>query len=212
MRETEAEIETLQRLATKWRSEGYEVVLEPRGEIVPSFLQRYKPDAILTRGNEKLVVEVVKKGLPHIRQKIEHISTLFEKQQEWKFEVVYSGEAINVVPGASIDEIRVTIDRAKTLARTDIQASLLLTWASLEAIVRRFFPKQASRPQSPGRVVELLASVGKVTPVEAELLRKLMKQRNEFVHGALGTSVESGDLLEMQKIADFLAASEDIYQ
>jgi uncharacterized protein YutE (UPF0331/DUF86 family) len=199
------ELATLERMAKKWKDQGFEVYLEPVGSIVPPFLERYKPDAILVRGNEKIVVEIVRKGQPHLEKKIDQIQSLFLGQRDWQFEVVYAGEQVDSVPHVKKSVILSTLDSSNSLVEVDARASLLLLWASLEAVARNFFERQTTRPQSPGRIVELLAGSGNITPSEAKLLRRLVQARNSVIHGELNTSIEIDDVILMQSIVTNLA-------
>jgi len=61
---------------------------------------------------------------------------------------------------------------------------------------RALLPRKFTRPQTPGRLVEELASVGYVTPDEADLLRRLADLRNSLIHGNLLASPRSQDLAQ----------------
>lgn len=196
---------TLERMAKKWKEQGFEVYLEPIGSIVPPFLERSRPDAILIRDNERIVVEVIRKGQPHLEKKIEQIQSLFSGRSDWRFEVVYAGEQVDAVPHVERSVILSTLDSANSLMAVDVRASLLLLWASLEAVARNFFERQTIRPQSPGRIVELLAGSGNITPSEAKLLRRLVQARNRVIHGELNTSIEADDVKLMKSIVTNLA-------
>lgn len=190
----------LKRMSKTWREQGFEVYIEPTGSLVPSFLERYEPDAILLRGDEKVIVEVVRKGQPHLEKKISQIRSLFSGESGWRFEVVYAGEQIDAVSSVSNSVILATLETANSLLMHDSRASLLLLWASLEAIVRNCFAAQAARPQSPGRVIELLAGSGMITPSQAVTLRHLMHVRNRFIHGELDLTIEPQTVKSMHAI------------
>lgn len=201
------EQDTLKKLTKKWEAEGFKVTLDPRGSDLPKSFGNYHPDALLIKDDKKIAVEVIRKGQPHAKQKIQRLESLFKEQDDWRFEVVYSGEIVNVVKTASAKEINNGIERAKAILEIDVQASLLLTWASLEAVTRQLFPNKAARPQSPGRLIELLASSGAITPTEAALLRELTHKRNQIIHGDLETTVKREQVTEMQRITLFLTGS-----
>ena len=55
------ELATLDQVAQQYRDEGYEVVLEPRGDALPPFLDGFQPDLIARRGHEGVVAEVASK-------------------------------------------------------------------------------------------------------------------------------------------------------
>jgi uncharacterized protein YutE (UPF0331/DUF86 family) len=70
-----------------------------------------------------------------------------------------------------------------------VEPAMLLSWAALEAIGRKLMAKELSRPQTPGRLIQILAREGYVTPDEADILRRLAETRNRFIHGVLTVEV-----------------------
>src|SRR4051812_12341812 len=76
-------------------------------------------------------------------------------------------------------------DAEKLLKAEQFPAALLLCWAAFEAFARNQLQSTFARPQTPGRIVEILAGDGILTPTEADKLRLLARQRNNFIHGAL---------------------------
>lgn len=191
---------TLERLSKNWSAQGFQVLLEPRGSSVPDFLQKYRPDAILSKDGKKVIVEIIRKGHPNAEEKIRRLKTLIEGQKEWRLEVVYSGEQVDAVRKVEQYSILEAASSAESLLESEPRAALLLMWATLEATARSLFPNQTNRPQSPGRVIELLAGSGEVTPAEASLLQRLMQWRNKLVHGDLDIVVVPSDVNEMVKI------------
>jgi Holliday junction resolvase len=57
-RTEQLERERLLELAKEYRQKGYEVLLSPKPEELPDFLRGYRPDMIVRRGEEKVVIEV----------------------------------------------------------------------------------------------------------------------------------------------------------
>jgi uncharacterized protein YutE (UPF0331/DUF86 family) len=191
---------TLERLSEKWAKQGYQVFIEPRGEIVPSFLQRYLPDAILVRDDDKVIVEAIRKGQRNAEEKVKQLKALIEGQHAWRLEIVYSGEEVDSMRQVDRRVIADTLSSAIRLSQAEPRAALLLLWASTEAAARVLFPSQTNRPQSPGRVIELLAGNGEVTPSEAQVLRNLMQARNRIVHGELDVALDLNSLMTMHDI------------
>ena len=79
--------------------------------------------------------------------------------------------------------------------------ALLLAWATVEATARLLATKHFERPQTPGRLVQVLASEGILTPTEADDLRVLAEKRNNFIHGELQTPITKA---EIERIASIL--------
>jgi uncharacterized protein YutE (UPF0331/DUF86 family) len=60
------------------------------------------------------------------------------------------------------------------------------------------------RPQSPGRIIEVLAREGHVTPTEADRLRRLSEKRNKLIHGELQVRVSREEIQGFVAILDTL--------
>ena len=72
--------------------------------------------------------------------------------------------------------------------------ALIMGWATMEAVGRTMLPSRFPKAQTPGRLVDVLAAYGQITPAEAERLRVLAQLRNRAVHGAFQVSVPKNDL------------------
>jgi len=146
------------------------------------------------------LVEVVRKGQPHAEERVRRLKELIGNQDKWRLEVVYSGENVLAVRRVALELILESLGSAEGLLTKEPRASLLLLWASLEATVRNLFPNQTSRPQSPGRIIELLAGSGEITPSEARDLRQLMNLRNRVIHGELNAVVIPIEIKKMLQL------------
>lgn len=174
---------------------GYRVVRRPAKADLPPFLADYDADAVATGPDDNIIVEVVTKGSPTAQSKIRRLREILAGHPDWRLEVIYGGDGERQVPIASLSSIEQTVANLDKLA--DARAALLLAWASLEAIARNLEPGETIRPQSPGRVVEILAAGGFVTPTQAELLRKMANIRNQLIHGNVDLQPSPGQLHEL---------------
>lgn len=198
MKETERA--TLEKMSKIWTDQGFQIFIQPSKDALPDFLQSYIPDAILIKDDDKVLVEIIQKGQPHAEERIRRLKELISNQSEWRLEVVYSGADVPAVKRVGLEDIRGSLESAEELLAKEPRASLLLLWASLEAAARNIFPNQMSRPQSPGRIIELLAGSGEVTPYEAQNLRHLMNLRNRVIHGELNTAVRPNEIKQMLQL------------
>ena len=196
----ESERAALEKMSNIWIGQGFEVFLQPSAKLLPDFLQRYRPDALLLKEDDKVLVEVVRKGQPHAEERVRRLKELIANQNEWRLEVVYAGENVLAVRRVALESIIESLQSADDLLTKEPRASLLLFWASLEATARNLFPNQTSRPQSPGRIIELLAGSGEVTPSEAQSLRQLMNLRNRLIHGELNAVVKPSEIKPMLQL------------
>jgi hypothetical protein len=190
-----------------WVAQGYKVVRRPSRENLPAFLDRYMPDAVLVGRTPNVVVEVVRKGQPQIERKVRDLNALLAGRDDWRLEVLYAGEQPEQLPAVSTERLRGSLANVRRLARIDQGGGLLVLWATLEAIARRLEPGKTGRPQSPGRIVELLAGAGFIAPSEAEKLREGAQWRNRLVHGDLDISPSEGEISNLTDIVERLVGA-----
>ena len=174
----------------------YEVHTESLADHLPSFVGEYLPDAIALGKPRNLAIEVKLEGTPAKSESTE-MRRRFEEDPDWDLRVYYArpkpvGAPVEPVPVASID---ISIREVEELSeKGHRQLALLRAWATLEALGRVLLPGKFARAQTPGRLVEVLAFEGNVTPTEADLLRNLATNRNRFIHGSLDVEVDPSDL------------------
>ncbi|MGC1562681.1 MAG: hypothetical protein WA820_22915, partial [Bradyrhizobium sp.] len=139
---------------------------------------------------------------------LEDLAKRFEGQKQWEFRVVW------INPSESRDEPRhqsreVISTRLKEISRLldagFADSAMLIAWATFEAIGRKLMPKEFARPQSPGRLVEVLAQEGHITPDEGDVLRQLVDMRNRFIHGELAIAISRPQVESFVKILSSLA-------
>jgi uncharacterized protein YutE (UPF0331/DUF86 family) len=83
-----------------------------------------------------------------------------------------------------------------------IGPSLLLAWATFEALARAVVSGEFQRPQTPGRLVQVLAQGGYLTPTEADKLRRLAEKRNKLIHGDLQVRVSKAEVKRFARVLD----------
>jgi uncharacterized protein YutE (UPF0331/DUF86 family) len=192
MSDSVAERTILENLLPNLEADGYQVFLRPTASIIPSFMKGYVPDAIALREDKKLAIEVMSRRSPGTTARLKRIGELFRGQESWDLCVYWIEDTANVkeLPVAPIAAIKSTLSDARKLVDSGVPtAALLLAWAGLEALARTVMPERFKRPQTPGRVVEILSSEGYFTPTEADFLRELVRVRNAVIHGDIQQSL-----------------------
>ncbi len=117
---------------------------------------------------------------------------MFSAHPDWELRIVYAStentdQAIAVITRELVVE---NLDRIpKVLDEAGPIPALLMGWSIFEAAARLLVPEYLGRPQPSGRLLELLASDGYITPEEADFLRSLARLRNEAAHGHLDAAV-----------------------
>jgi uncharacterized protein YutE (UPF0331/DUF86 family) len=199
------ERQVLENALAELRAEGFDVYVHPSKEMLPPFLRTPAPDAIALRGDEKIAIEVV--GGPG-HDKVEKIRLALPKDSGWKLRV------IGITPQASQpslervseETIRQTIKSVEQLRDGKwFGPALLMAWATFEALGRSLMETKFSKPQTPGRLIEVLANGGQLTPNESDRLRKLASIRNTLVHGGLNAKVGVSDVDDFIEILESLA-------
>ena len=193
------EAEVLRNLVPSLEAEGYEVFVNPRPPLLPGFLRGFSPDAIAIRDDKKLLLEIVGEASRSSDQ-LERLQRIMKDQPDWELRVVLvspvsSPESLMVQsPDAIIKRIA---EMHELIDHGSSGAAFLLGWAVFEAAARSLMPEQFRKPQTPGRLVELLAGTGYLTPSEADKLRELAKIRNALIHGELGVQLAQQDVREL---------------
>jgi hypothetical protein len=194
MSNTVSEDQVLQSEIARLESEGYDVFVQPRAPLVPEFLGDYVPDAVATGNGKKIVLEVARSlG----SEKLKAVAAQFAKQREWELKILLvtptsSGQTVPVQSRQAIDGAIEEIERLRQVHA--LRAAFLLAWATFEAEGRASIVGKFDRPQTPGRLVQVLSQEGLLTPTEADRMRTLSERRNQLVHGDLGTEIRSEDL------------------
>lgn len=181
------EAAVLENIVPELEAEGYEVITRPTRRRLPPFLQSYSPDAIAWREDKNLAIEVLHKGVPS-EKNLDRLRQLLAGHRDWELRVYWISPSNTPEPiePASAKDIAKSIELIEELASESVFApALLMSWATLEGLGRALLPDRFPRPQTPGRLVEVLAGEGYVTPSEADLLRRLAKVRNQLIHGGL---------------------------
>jgi uncharacterized protein YutE (UPF0331/DUF86 family) len=184
-------------------AEGFEVFAHPSPPLLPPFMRDHSPDAIALRKDKKLAIEVLHEGAPPNRR-LDRLRELFSQHKDWELRVYWisPSSTSREMAGASRNVIEQSIKAIEELIADDrTSPALLMAWATFEAIGRSILPDKLQRPQPPGRLTEVLAAEGYVTPTEADHLRRLAEDRSHLIHGGLETSVPEADL---QRFVDVL--------
>jgi len=200
------ESDVLESLIPRYQAEGFEVFLHPSPSILPPFMQSYRPDAVALRHDKKIAIEVVGSA-ERSTQKLHDLQSLFAPHQDWELRVFYvsPSEAGAKIDAASQKAILKSVQEVLELKRSGhARAALILAWATLEALGRLLLPNQFRKPQTPARLIEVLASEGYLTPREADTLRTAIPIRNFAVHGGLDPVIDE------ELLASFIAILETV--
>lgn len=190
------ETAVVERLIPELEADGFQVFAEPDRLIVPLFLGDYRPDLIALRNDRNLAIEVADRGSAE-GKRINEVARLFDKHPDWEFRLIWINQeqpSGDMVP-QSLESVGQSLDEVdRLLAGGHDKAALLLAWAVLEALGRVLIESRFRKPQTPKRLIEVMAAEGLLTPDEADFFRTLYPVRNALVHGGLSVEVDRTDV------------------
>lgn len=196
------EQDVLANLSSELRSEGYEVFIQPRRQLLPSFFGSYVPDLVARREGDNIAIEVIdpeRSGDGRLAQ----LSAIFADHPDWTLKIVGTarsrGEA-RLRP-LSDEQIADRITETNLLVQEGrFDPAIVYGWSALEAIGRRLLPDRFAKAQTPMRLAGVLAEVGWITPTQADRLRRIAEFRNAIVHGTTAGSATAQDATDLLTI------------
>lgn len=202
------EREILQKEVERLTAEGFDVFIEPGPSLTPAFAVGYRPDAVAIGNGRKIALEVASRGTSADR-KLSEVAALFGQHPEWEFRIIWIEPAMSAprLPIQTKDQIQSILREIKKL-RGDhyFRPSFLLAWAAFEAAARAVAEPQLGRPQTPGRIVQVLSQEGYLSPNEADEMRPLVEKRNRLVHGTLDLEVTGDDVDRLVQLIETVTA------
>ena len=185
--DSELERSVLDSMVPRLEADGYRVVIHPKRDTLPTFLQEYQPDMVAYKDKKNLAFEI-KARVSAAEQKERRLRERYAGHPDWELRFIYA-PPVNSDANIPVVSKKIVSEHLNGLeASVDamgLTAALLTGWAVFEAAARALLPSSLTRPQPPVRLIEMLASGGYVTPDEADMLRRLSRTRNEVAHGRL---------------------------
>lgn len=181
---------------------GFHVVIHPKRDTLPPFLQGFQPDLVAYKGSKNIAIEIMtKNSASQLKERV--LRERFAGHSGWELRFVYAPPVSSDanIPVVSKQTISEHLDRLE--ASVDVMgltAALLTGWAVFEAAARALLPASFTRPQPPARLIETLASEGHVTPDEADMLRRLSRIRNAVAHGGLDLTPSRVDVMQLLNV------------
>lgn len=182
----------LREIADQYRYNGYEVTVEPNPNVVPFDLGNYRPDLIVQKGDQAIIIEV-KTAADHIS--VDQFQTVAEEVRRhsgWRF-VLVTAQDISSAPLVEENmnqptwaEISEQADHAQHLAELgEKDAAYLILWIAFERMLRlqvRSIALPVDRLDS-SILIRQLYSNGELTIEQFDMALACRKIRNSIVHG-----------------------------
>lgn len=193
------EHEAIERVAQRYRDEGYQVVLRPSGEQLPPFIANFHPDLIAVRGNESVVVEVKlnRMDLSSDRE-ISHLAEVLNARAGWRLDLVVLEPETTVERAAqeatepSDEQLAQILNAADELSEKGYpRYACVVAWGGLEAAMRRMRSEaELYGRTTPTELMRALYGNGFLNREQFERLRESYKIRSQVVHGLVPDQVD----------------------
>jgi hypothetical protein len=191
----------LNRLADRYRSLGYTVVVRPGPEELPPFAKDFKVEILATRDDGNVLASA--KTSPSELEadpNVPRYAEVTHQQPGWQFDVFVLGP--DSQPASEKrdaqepqeEEVRRYLDAVEAMLRAGfVQQSLVAAWAVLEAAMRRRLRadgEEAGWGTSPRTMLNELYSSGVLSTRVLRDLEGLFQLRSAIVHGFSAPVVE----------------------
>ncbi|MEH2370931.1 hypothetical protein [Nostoc sp.] len=210
------ERERLLKLAEEYREKGYEVFFHPNPEDLPDFLNHYRPDMIVRRGKENVVIEVKSRSSLNSssNQYLGNLAQAVEKHPGWRFELVMTNPedvmySLKAEASLQEHEIESQLQVARQLITQHPESAILYSWSLVEATLRLIAQKEELSLQKfdPLYLVKQLAIEGVISKSEYQLLMNSLLLRNSIAHGFKTTQITQNSVYELIELTEQLLRS-----
>ena len=185
---TDTEYLFTQKTAEEYRSKGYEVTFEPKLDFLPGMT----PDLLVSRGDERMVIEVKSRSTLAADRRVAEMARIIADKPGWSFELVLVAEPerLDSPEGARSfehEQILGTSDAAEGLLQAGLpEAAFVMAWSACEASIRA---RVAEEGVLDGGITTSLFVLdravfeGILSRSEYKYLTGLLPYRNAIVHG-----------------------------
>jgi uncharacterized protein YutE (UPF0331/DUF86 family) len=207
------ERERLLQLAEEYRDKGYEISFHPNPEDLPDFLRNYRPDMIVRREDEAVIIEVKSRRSLNSssRQYLQNLAQSVEQHPGWRFELVMTNPEDAVYsPKAESSlqqpEIETRLQVARQLATQHPESAILYSWSLVEATLRLVAEHEGMSLQrlDPLYLVKQLVTEGVISRPEYQLLMDALSLRNAIAHGFKATQITQESVYQLIDVAEQL--------
>jgi uncharacterized protein YutE (UPF0331/DUF86 family) len=207
------EREKVLQLAAEYRKEGYEVFFHPSSDDLPDFLKGYRPDLVLKRGNESVIVEVRSRfslNSPST-QYLRYLAQVVEEHSDWRFELVMTNsediiDSPNIEGSLQQSEIETRLQAARQLVSQYPESAILYSWSLVEATLRLVADHEGLNLQrfEPLYLMKQLVTEGLISRSQYQLLKNAYSLRSNIAHGFKITQLSQESVYELIDITEHL--------
>lgn len=180
-------LRTQRSVAREYRKRGYDVVEQPRGDSLPSFLRGFAPDLIAMKDDDRAVVEIKTAESLRGSNEIKELAAAIATHAEWRFELISLGTRKDATStGLSEDSLEHLLAASLTAYDAGQQdLSLIYLVSVLDELVRDAVMQHRikGRDRSARSIIQELAFQGIIGGTTADVLDQAWNRRNAIVHG-----------------------------
>ena len=207
------ERDRLLQLAEEYRNKGYEISFHPTPEDLPDFLKNYRPDMIVRRRDEAVIIEVKSRRSLNSssRQYLQNLAQSVEQHPGWRFELVMTNPedaAYSPKAEGSLQkpEIETSLQVARQLATQHPESAILYSWSLVEATLRLVAEHEELSLQRLDSLylVKQLVTEGVISRPEYQLLMDGLSLRNAIAHGFKVTQITQESVFELIDVSEQL--------
>ena len=196
----QTESEKINELADSYRNDGYEVIIEPRGNSLPFDLGGYMPDLIARKGDSGFIVEVKSQAAPVSVDSLVELAREVRLHEGWRLILVTAQDIPestvigNDDQGYSWGQIAEQLDHADRIAKLhEPEAAYLIMWIALERVLRLHAVKAALPIErlATTSVIRQLYSQGELSMDQLDSALACYEERNRVVHGLKSPNLEA---------------------
>ena len=208
----ETEREAAERVAEKYRRDGYVVTVDPLPGDLPAGLRDHPPDLIALREDGNVAFDLVVRGSRESGERARRVSEAVRGVPGWSYHFVALPPERRSPRWMTDEEAASRLTAAETVAGADPSAAVLLAWTVIERSLRRLVTEMDGDPgpaPNPRRLVKQAYSLTGMTDDRYAVLNRLADQRNRIAHGARGERVTRRTAEAAVRIARDLMRTEE---
>ena len=212
------EQEVIERVAQRYRDEGYVVMLQPPEDQVPPFAAGFQLDLIAQKGSERVIVEIKTNRIDLSRdEQIIRLADLVSAHPGWRLDVVVLesetavDRAVHEAAEPSDEQLAEILNTAENLANQGYAPyACVVAWGGLEAAMRRLRDEaELYGRMAPHELMRSLYGNGFLSREQFERLRESYKIRSQVVHGLVPGQVNPEMVRYVTATARNLASREE---
>ena len=204
-----SERQRVQKVGQVYRDKGYDVLIEPQGDQLPDFLQAFRPDLIVHKGDEHIVVEVRVRGQVSDSPQVNELAKVVRNEAGWKFELFLLGpENSFFMNGASPLTVEEILSKRKEVAlffqNGHLEAAFLMGWSLVEATLRVLAVKEGIEGETamPDYLLKQMTFEGIIARETYHDLKHAQKTRNAIAHGFKSSQLTVETVQELIDLID----------